>query len=102
MVVYDRDREDGAFTPREPHGPEVLPSPLPSPNNGGQKPNGQGALGLQEPDHLVQTEWDPLHEMFVTSNPLGNEKALRNPVSHWRVSKKKILGIKDSRVWCHN
>lgn len=94
MVVYDRDREDGAFTPREPHGPEVLPSPLPSPSNGGQKPNGHGALGLQEPTQPVQTDWDPLHDIFVTPNPLGvggSEKALRNPVSHWRVSKKKIL-----------
>lgn len=32
--------------------------------------------------------------MFVTPNPLGlggNEKQLKNPVSHWKVSKRKIL-----------
>lgn len=80
MVVYDRDREDGPFTPREPH---VISAPLVE--NGTAETEGTPSA----------TEWDPIYEMFVSPNLHGlggNEKALKNPVSHWRVSKKKITG----------
>jgi len=91
MVVYDRDREDGPFTPREPHGPESIPSPLPSPAG----PRSNSSAGAANGYVGVQTtQWDPLYDMFVTPNQLsGNEKSPKNPVSHWRVSKKKILGM---------
>jgi len=90
MVVYDRDREDGPFTPREPHGPSAMPSPLPSPAG----PRSNGSLGGSNGHLLQEARWDPLYDMFVTSNQVtGNEKSLKNPVSHWRVSKKRISGM---------
>ncbi|KIM23979.1 hypothetical protein M408DRAFT_27426 [Serendipita vermifera MAFF 305830] len=88
MVVYDGDREDGPFTPKEPHGSDPVPLPPPSPD---LRSNGSsvGANG-QTVSHT--TQWDPLYDMFVTPNHTNaNEKSLKNPVSHWRVSKKKIL-----------
>jgi hypothetical protein len=52
-------------------------------------------------------EWDPLDSMFVTMPPwhpvtsvggvngagrLDKEKTAKNPVSHWRVSRKSVVG----------
>jgi hypothetical protein len=74
--VFDRDREDGPFTPQEPHGLSTS-----STENG----LSQGAA--------TPSEWDPLCEMFVSPNPHVNEKSLKNPISHWRVSKRKITGM---------
>ncbi|KAG8760766.1 hypothetical protein FRC14_002062 [Serendipita sp. 396] len=91
MVVFDRDREDGHFTPREPHGPEIVSPPLPSPGLSSKGATAAPSSGYQA---ATYSEWDPLSNLFVTPNPLGlggNEKTLKNPVSHWKVSKKKIL-----------
>ncbi|KAG8808738.1 hypothetical protein FRC17_003804 [Serendipita sp. 399] len=91
MVVFDRDREDGHFAPKEPHGPEIQPSPTPSP--GLTTKFATAALSAAQ-SAVIYSEWDPLSTMFVTPNSLGhggNEKALKNPVSHWKVSKKKIV-----------
>lgn len=68
--MYDKEREDGVFAPQDP------------------------------------TEWNPLDSVFVTVPPwlsggLGgaaqaqvgkDNKAARNPVSHWRVSKRSVVG----------
>lgn len=89
MVVYDRDREDGPFAPKEPHGPEV---PLSTPKGNVVASSNDV---IDAPDDTATTEWDPLYDIFVTPNPLAagaNEKSLRNPVSHWRVSKRRISG----------
>ena len=74
IIVYDKDRDDGAFTPGAPDAEE---------------------------------EWNPLDSMFVTMppwHPVGAassggegkkekaDKAPRNPVSHWKVSKRAIVG----------
>jgi hypothetical protein len=98
MVVFDRDREDGPFTPKDPHGLTHVPSPVLASN--GTRSNGSAPNAAGVPTAPTATaEWDPLYEMFVTPNQLGlggNEKQLKNPVSHWRVSKRKILGEKPS------
>lgn len=82
IVVYDKERDDGAFMPQEPVG--RLPS---SPSEG----------------DTLQKEWDPTDTIFVTMPPWhpvmsGNgagksdrEKTAKNPVSHWRVSRRGIL-----------
>lgn len=86
IIVYDKEREDGAFTPNDPNAPpsDVLDSLQPS----------------------TAKEWNPLDRIFVTMPPwhpvtVGantlsgakpeKEKTAKNPVSHWRVSKKVII-----------
>jgi catabolite repression protein CreC len=74
VIVYDKEREDGIFVPQDPE------------TNGNQ--------------------WDPRYNIFVTMPPWHHasgyvppasgkpdkEKAIKNPVSHWRVSRKAIVG----------
>ncbi|KAG6880267.1 hypothetical protein C0992_001836 [Termitomyces sp. T32_za158] len=87
IVVYDKERDDGAFIPQDPIG--------------------------KFPDHpisqeqSIQKEWDPTDSIFVTIPPwhpvtsgggitsngkAEKEKAIKNPVSHWRVSHRSIVG----------
>ncbi|KAH9945801.1 WD40 repeat-like protein [Epithele typhae] len=88
IVVYDKEREDGAFTPHEP----------------GSAPSTSHLDGSSSSDS--QGEWNPLDSIFVTmppwhpvtvggSAPLGSkpekEKTAKNPVSHWRVSRRSIV-----------
>ncbi|KAI0032203.1 WD40 repeat-like protein [Vararia minispora EC-137] len=78
IIVYDKDRDDGAFVPSAPTAPEST------------------------------GEWNPLDSMFVTMPPWHHghdgaaaasgrekdrdkEKAAKNPVSHWRVSQRAIV-----------
>ncbi|KAF5387580.1 hypothetical protein D9757_006586 [Collybiopsis confluens] len=76
IVIYDRDREDGVFTPQEP-------------------------VGSVSSEH-----WDPSDSIFVTIPPwhpvthagdsdldkpasdAKSDKSIKNPVSHWRVAPK--------------
>ena len=100
MIVYEKDREDGPFTPRPP--PTGVSSPLPHPrphipNPRSSSPSGGG--GGPSHDDNIEAPWDPMDDMFVTPNHAGgavglNEKGppKKNPVSHWRVSKKSIIG----------
>jgi len=86
IIIYDVEREDGAFTPQDPN--TAPPDPL------------------QSPDGPPQ-EWDPLDNIFVTMPPWHpataagglngpgrpeKEKAAKNPVSHWRLSLRGIVG----------
>jgi catabolite repression protein CreC len=101
IIVYEKDREDGPFTPRTP--PTGVSSPLSHPHP--QTPNNplsastSGDGGAPSHDDYFEGPWDPMDDMFVTPNHAGgavglNEKgpSKKNPVSHWRVSKKSILG----------
>lgn len=86
-MLYDKEREDGIFTPKEPTAVNSAPS-----TNGYE-----GALA---------DAWNPLDSIFVTmppwhpaaiASPLqgsksDKDKLPKNPVSHWRVSRKKING----------
>ncbi|THU88588.1 WD40 repeat-like protein [Dendrothele bispora CBS 962.96] len=89
IIVYDRDRDDGTFTPQE---PVTLSS-------------ASGSNGSSEGSS--QKEWDPMDNIFVTMPPWhpvtaggiaptgksDKEKAasVKNPVSHWRVSRKSVV-----------
>ena len=91
IIIYDKEREDGSFIPHEPGS-----SPLPVfPLDGGSSNSSQG-------------EWNPLDSIFVTMPPWhpvttggpvppgakqDKEKAAKNPVSHWRVSRRSIVGV---------
>ncbi|KAF7295514.1 Catabolite repression protein creC [Mycena indigotica] len=82
IIVYDRDREDGSFTPQDPSRAtiEILPD--------GQR---------------VSKEWDPIDSIFVTMppwHPVSSsngpvvskvDKVPKNPVSHWRVSRRSVV-----------
>lgn len=66
IIVYDKEREDGTFKPSE----------------------------------VAAKDWDPVDNIFVTMPPWHpaaggalkeRDKAIRNPVSHWRVSRKSII-----------
>lgn len=85
IIAYDKEREDGTFVPQD---------PAPAVANG------------SVPDDSSSQEWDPTDSIFVTMPPWhpiisGNnvpttgktekEKAAKNPVSHWRVSRRKIV-----------
>jgi catabolite repression protein CreC len=89
IVVYDKERDDGVFTPQEPAG----------------RPQGVSmATTIPSEVGALQKEWDPTDTIFVTmppwhpvmsANGLGKadkEKSAKNPVSHWRVSRRSILG----------
>ena len=90
IIVYDKEREDGAFTPQEPGTSPPSVSPL----DNSSSSDSQG-------------EWNPLDSIFVTMPPwhpvtIGGpgsigakpdkEKTAKNPVSHWRVSRRSIVG----------
>jgi hypothetical protein len=92
IIIYDKEREDGVFTPEDPKSPVAS-----STSENGFPPTPQ--------DPSPPTEWNPLDNMYVTVPPwhpviggLGNggkpdkEKAVKNPVSHWRVSRRSVVG----------
>lgn len=86
IVVYDKERGDGVFTPQDPN---TAPQPSlsdPSPSTSDSDP---------------PASWDPHDNIFVTMPPWhpvasgtgkpDKDKAVKNPVSHWRVSKRSIV-----------
>jgi hypothetical protein len=87
IVVYDKERDDGVFTPEEPVSKPPDLNGMSSPEEG-----------------PVQKEWDATDTIFVTMPPwhpgasgsaLGKtdkEKTAKNPVSHWRVSRRSVVG----------
>ncbi|TDL24991.1 WD40 repeat-like protein [Rickenella mellea] len=96
IIVYDKEREDGAFTAQDP-GLSNTTSHSNTEANGIVPPS---------PNATRQASWDPLDSMFVTMprwHPVtahaGNiaggkvekEKTTKNPVSHWRVSRRSVV-----------
>ncbi|THH29578.1 hypothetical protein EUX98_g4601 [Antrodiella citrinella] len=90
IIVYDKEREDGTFTPQDPSG--ASPAFMPPPENG---------YSQESPS----AEWNPLDNILVTMPPwhpvtvgsmngggkADKDKVAKNPVSHWRVSRKSII-----------
>jgi len=89
--VYDKERDDGTFIPQDPTGTSVdatNPSHI-------------------SPDSTPHKEWDPTDNIFVTMPPWhpvasgaalnvpgksDKEKVVKNPVSHWRLSRRGVVG----------
>ncbi|KAH9958312.1 WD40 repeat-like protein [Russula dissimulans] len=97
IIVYDKDREDGAFSPQAPTA--SLASPPRTPANGQAPPSPE----MTPPG---TGEWNPLDSIFVTIPPWhpvnaagtqaaggkgDRDKATKNPVSHWKVSKRSVV-----------
>ncbi|TFK42389.1 catabolite repression protein creC [Crucibulum laeve] len=90
IIVYDKEREEGTFVPQDPSSPST------DPVNGTATSSSEGSS---------QKEWDPTDSIFVTMPPwhpgsllvpsaVGKsekERAAKNPVSHWRVSRRGIV-----------
>ncbi|KAI0818973.1 WD40-repeat-containing domain protein [Irpex lacteus] len=88
MVLYDKEREDGTFTPKEPPTMELQTRVL----NGTESPSSQD--GVWNPLDAIYVTMPPWHPAAIASPQPGSkdkDKTPKNPVSHWRVSKKKIV-----------
>ncbi|KAJ7685520.1 catabolite repression protein creC [Mycena polygramma] len=84
IIVYDKEREDGNFTPQDPAQKTT------------DSPSSDGQQGSSNP-------WDPIDSIFVTMPPWhpvssgagitvpSKDKVAKNPVSHWRVSRRSVV-----------
>lgn len=96
IVVYDKEREDGAFSPQEP-------------TSGYSGGDASGAAISEEAVVQPHRDWDPTDNIFVTMPPWHpvttgggglnvagksdkDSKVVKNPVSHWRISRKGVVG----------
>lgn len=110
IIVYDTEREDAAFTPEVPYK-RSHPQPPLNTSTGTEPPppvsqSGSSSSSIPSEDASSGTreEWNPLESIFVSHNSTLNhnhhakgnkpdrERVHKNPVSHWRVSKRSILG----------
>lgn len=97
IIVYDKEREDGAFTAQKPFKRSTAPPVSQSESSSSSFPSD---------DASSREEWDPLESIFVTPpkwHPVAThsnhnrgrsdkDKTAKNPVSHWRVSRRGVLG----------
>lgn len=109
LIIYDREREDSLFVPRDPGANPILSAAaIPNAPNGTVSNTLDPSLNPNAPSHPGKSgsslgsdageaeEWRPLEEILVTPGPsgggvpAGKERVLKNPVSHWRVSRKSI------------
>lgn len=88
--MYDKECDDGTFIPQDPTSTpgDAIPAHVSS-------------------DNTPHKEWDPKDNIFVTMPPWhpvtsgavlnvpgksDKEKVVKNPVSHWRLSRHSIVG----------
>ena len=84
-MLFDKEREDGIFTPREPSA--VIPNPF---TNGAESNGSQG--DVWNPLDSIYVTMPPWHPASIASPLIGTkDKIPKNPVSHWRVSKKSVV-----------
>ncbi|KAL5532770.1 hypothetical protein ACEPAF_4544 [Sanghuangporus sanghuang] len=103
IIVYDKEREDGSFTAQPPF--KRPSSALPA----SQSESSSSSIPSDGDASSSREEWDPLESVFVTVpkwHPVTSHSALnmnrgksdkertaKNPVSHWRVSKRAVIDI---------
>ncbi|TFK54612.1 WD40 repeat-like protein [Heliocybe sulcata] len=97
IIIYDKERDDGTFTPQLPYSMVAAPSSAVDSN------------ASSSDTDSTKGEWNPLDRIFVTMPPWHpvtangfsggggkgekeKEKAAKNPVSHWRVSRRSVVG----------
>ncbi|KAF8590025.1 WD40 repeat-like protein [Ramaria rubella] len=98
IIIYDKEREDGTFTPQDPNKrPEA--SKLDDITVGIANAPTSPSL---PPDPRTLPIWNPTEEMFVSMPPwhpsspvrdwVGkNEKIGKNPISHWKLSQRSVV-----------
>lgn len=91
IIVYDKERDDGVFSVTVPTIQTSVPCfPHSNPHPSQNQPQSAG-------------EWDPLTTMYVTVPPWHPEANVsggarldkgvaKNPVSHWRLSRRAVVG----------
>jgi WD40 repeat protein len=90
IIVYDKERDDGVFSVPVPTTQTLTPS---FPHSNSHSSQNQSQLAA---------EWDPLTTMYVTVPPWHPEAnasggirvdkgVAKNPVSHWRLSKRAVV-----------
>jgi hypothetical protein len=89
IIVYDTQREDGTFTPQDADA----------------ETRANASYSDSDSDRST-TSWNPRENMFVSMPPWhpatgasaasksdkDKDKAVKNPVSHWRISRRAITG----------
>ena len=107
IIIYDKEREDGTFTPQDPNMHSLL-SIAPAKTDDSMTNIGNStSLLTPSSRHPTLGEWDPTEEIFVSMPPwhpaspaaaLGregagkSEKAGKNPISHWKLSRRGVVG----------
>lgn len=97
IIAYDKERDDGSFTAQD---PTLALSPEPNPPS--------TPMTLDQMSSTQHGDWDPLDRIFVTMPPWHpgtagsgltttpgkgeKEKVAKNPVSHWRISRRSVVG----------
>lgn len=106
IIVYDKERDDGSFTPHEPfkRASSTAATDLAGPPS---QPESSHSSIPSDDAASSKEEWDPLESIFVTVprwHPaaahhgglnLGRsekDRTPKNPMSHWRVSKRSVVG----------
>lgn len=90
--MYDKEREDGVFVPQDPTAPNT---------NQNTHSEGGSTSSTNSADANSRNEWNPLDTLFVTmpkwhpttaANKVDKDKTTKNPVSHWRVARRSVVG----------
>ncbi|KAL7283679.1 WD40 repeat-like protein [Trametes coccinea BRFM310] len=89
IIVYDKEREDGAFIPHEPGSSPPTVFPL----DGTSSSSSQGEWNPLDSIYVTMPPWHPVTAggPVVPGTKQDKEKAAKNPVSHWRVSRRSIV-----------
>ncbi|KAJ8087969.1 hypothetical protein PM082_013520 [Marasmius tenuissimus] len=86
IVVYDREREDGTFTPQD-------PGPSNPPTGSESNPSSEESWDPMENIFVTMPPWHPVAASNVGPSKSDKDKAasVKNPVSHWRVSRRSVV-----------
>ncbi|KAL0946567.1 hypothetical protein HGRIS_012770 [Hohenbuehelia grisea] len=88
IIVYDKERDDGTFSPLD---PKLGSGPIHT--NGGDyhsDGNSDGAWNPMDNIFVTMPPWHPVTGLNNAGKP-ESAKTVKNPVSHWRVSTKSIV-----------
>lgn len=93
ILLYDKEREDGMFTARDPDA--TLPPSLDLNGSSHSSFTPPGPWNPLDSIYVTLPPWHPASIASATTNGIKADKEKdrvpKNPVSHWRVSKKKVV-----------
>ncbi|KAF9014002.1 WD40-repeat-containing domain protein [Cyathus striatus] len=91
IIVYDKERDDGSFTPQDPNNP-TLPTDGSNLNSGLDDTNSAGDWDSTDSMFVTLPPWHPGSFIpFSSAGKSEKERAVKNPVSHWRISKRAVV-----------
>ncbi|KAI0748483.1 WD40 repeat-like protein [Daedaleopsis nitida] len=89
IIVYDKERVDGAFVPYEPGTSPISATSA----DGSSSSSSQGDWNSLDSIFVTMPPWHPVTiggPVHVGVKP-EKDKTAKNPVSHWRVSRRSII-----------